>query len=142
MYQDNAYVRLRHLTENERFTEKKVAIPELLEIVVKLKHGEQSSNSGPNGSTIGGPLVRIDSTTRIPETSSIPQVNIEWQYFPDRKNATVRKRLEASITSKMLPIWSSFVSSTDIQVFVLPFPGMVFQSKETLELSHKISKFG
>ena len=59
LYQDNAYARLRHLTENDRFTEKKVAIPELLEIIVKQKNDEQSSNSGPTGSTVGGPITRI-----------------------------------------------------------------------------------
>ena len=42
-----------------RFTEKKVAIPELLETIVKQKNGEQSSNSGPTGSTVGGPITRI-----------------------------------------------------------------------------------
>ena len=59
----------------------------------------------------------------------VPQFSIEWshmeKYLEDRKNAHLKKRLDASIRAKMLPILSSFVSSTDIQVFVLPFQGTV-----------------
>ena len=47
------------------------------------------------------------------------------KYLEDRKNAHLKKRLDASIRAKMLPILSSFVSSTDIQVFVLPFQGRI-----------------
>jgi hypothetical protein len=76
--------------------------------------------------------MRIDSASRIPETPSVPQFSIEWshmeKYLEDRKNAHLKKRLDASIRAKMLPISSSFVSSTDIQVFVLPFQGQVIRT--------------
>ena len=58
--------RLRHYTENDRdrFKSKEVAIPELLETIVKLKlENDQSTTSAPSGS-----LMRIDSASRIPET--------------------------------------------------------------------------
>ena len=76
--------------------------------------------------------MRIDSASRIPESSSIPQFSIEWshmeKYLEDRKNATSKKRLDASIRAKMLPILSSFVSSTEVQIFVLPFQGQVIRA--------------
>ena len=105
-----------------------MAIPELLETIVKLKlENDQSTTSAPSGS-----LMRIDSASRIPETPSVPQFSIEWshmeKYLEDRKNAHLKRRLDASIRAKMLPILSSFVSSTDIQVFVLPFQGQVIRT--------------
>ena len=105
-----------------------MAIPELLETIVKLKlENDQSTTSAP-----GGSLMRIDSASRIPETPSVPQFSIEWshmeKYLEDRKNTHLKKRLDASIRAKMLPILSSFVSSTDIQVFVLPFQGQVIRT--------------
>ena len=143
LYQDNTFARLvprfcvyfrflsvselrtqmENLTERDRFKSKEVAIPELLETIVKLKlENDQSTTSAPSGS-----LMRIDSASRIPETPSVPQFSIEWshmeKYLEDRKNAHLKRRLDASIRAKMLPILSSFVSSTDIQVFVLPFQG-------------------
>ena len=130
LYQDNTFARLRHYTENDRdrFKSKEVAIPELLETIVKLKlENDQSTTSAPSGS-----LMRIDSASRIPETPSVPQFSIEWshmeKYLEDRKNAHLKKRLDASIRAKMLPILSSFVSSTDIQFFVLPFQGQVIRT--------------
>ena len=103
-----------------------MAIPELLETIVKLKlENEQSTTSA-----LGGSLMRIDSASRIPETNL--NFSIEWshmeKYLEDRKNAHLKKRLDASIRAKMLPISSSFVSSTDIQVFVLPFQGQVIRT--------------
>jgi hypothetical protein len=67
------FSRLRHYTENDRdrFKSKEVAIPELLETIVKLKlENDQSTTSAPSGS-----LMRIDSASRIPETPSV-QVNL------------------------------------------------------------------
>ena len=60
------FARLRQYTENDRdrFKSKEVAIPELLETIVKLKlENDQSTTSAPSGS-----LMRIDSASRIPET--------------------------------------------------------------------------
>ena len=125
------FARLRHYTENDRdrFKSKEVAIPELLETIVKLKlENDQSTTSAPSGS-----LMRIDSASRIPETTSVPQFSIEWshmeKYLEDRKNAHLKRRLDASIRAKMLPILSSFVSSTDIQVFVLPLKATIMSHK-------------
>ena len=142
IYQDNVIARLRTLTDTERFTEKKTPIPEVFETLAKMISDEQSNAGGtgshPGASISGGcgsTLMRIDSTSRMPDhmhcqsvSSSAPQVNIDWQFFPDRKNATVKKRLEATINTKMLPIWSKFVSSTEVQVFVLPFQGQVIRT--------------
>ena len=84
LYQDNTFARLvprfcvyfrflsvselrtqmENLTERDRFKSKEVAIPELLETIVKLKlENEQSTTSA-----LGGSLMRIDSASRIPET--------------------------------------------------------------------------
>ena len=74
LYQDNTFARLRHYTENDRdrFKSKEVAIPELLETIVKLKleNDQSTTTSAP-----GGSLMRIDSASRIPETPSV-QVNL------------------------------------------------------------------
>ena len=118
-----ANARIRHLV-NERFTEKKVAVNELLETVLKHIDEQTTSLSAVSSS---GPLVRMDSVTRILE-SNTPHFNIEWQFFPDRKNATIKKRLESSISSKMTPILNSFNASTFVTVLVLSYSGSVIRS--------------
>ena len=118
IYQDTSNARLR-LLNHDRVTEKKVAVSEILETV--LKQLDDSNTTSEN------PLVRMDSVSRMPETNTA-NYNIEWQFFPDKKNATIKKRLETSISSKITNILASFSASTFVTVLVVPFPSHVIKS--------------
>ena len=129
--ESGAYVRLLEL-QNERFTERKVAKHELLSVLNKvLESTEVASNLGG-----GGGLSRMDSSSRVLESqssqSTTPQINIDFQYYPDKKNNTLKKHLESRINEKLMLNTSSplaaLTSNTFVQVLVLPFSGSVIRS--------------
>ena len=135
-------VRLLELQQpgSERFTERKVPKHELLGVLLS-KALESAEN---HASCINPGLTRMDSSTKVFDQassanhfhlpSSAPQVNIDFQYYPDRKNGTVRKHLESRINAKLIPSLNtssplaSFTSGTYVQVLVLPFSGSVIRS--------------
>jgi hypothetical protein len=142
-----ATARLRTLNSEPRFTERKMAIPDICDTLVKqvkLLASEAVSEACPSTLTSSGGLQRMDSSAKMPMSTSEagPRVQFDYQYFPDKKNAAVKKRIEASINSKMASILTSLTSQTFVQIFVLPFNGNVIRSMVALmDFNEDESKF-
>ena len=123
------HVRLLEL-QNERFTERKVAKHDILAVLSKVLD--------TNESVLTPGLSRMDSSSRVYEISSptaqTPQINIDFQYYPEKRNNTAKKHLESRISSKLIPSLNTssplttFNASTFVQVLVLPFGGSVIRS--------------
>ena len=162
IFQESDFVRLLELVQqpgSERFTERKVAKHELLGVLLSktaLDYYSAESYSASSCFINQAGLTRMDSSTKVFDSgqasgsgssSSTPQVNIDFQYWPDRKNGTMRKHLESRINAKLIPSLNtssplaSFTSGTYVQVLVLPFSGSVIRSIVALMDFEDESKF-
>ena len=139
-------VRLLEL-QNERFTERKVGKHDILAVVLSKVLDTNEIVPTPG-------LSRMDSSSRVFEASaysptvSSPQINIDFQYFPEKRNNTIKKHLESRISSKLMPSLNTSSPlttlnvSTFVQVLVLPFAGSVIRSViATMDFDAEETKF-